>query len=1107
MRRRYQLIILLILLVLFPLLGKINASWADEAGPYHNSRDTLYRNPFGAVTVSTEVTLRLRTPTDSADSVTLRVFDLNANAQQLFQMVKSTTADNADFWEYTFKTPDQPTLLYYRFILRQGDKATFYEDDTRDDAGNYHWERKGGTGIALTESKDQGWQITVYTPDFTTPQWVHDAVIYQIFPDRFRNGDKSNDPADGSKTFYGNLTLHFHKTWNEKVEDPRSDPGGQFNRDFYGGDLKGIREKLPYLKDLGVTVLYLNPIFEAASNHRYDTVDYLKIDPILGTMDDWNALVKAANAQGIQIILDGVFNHVSSDSLFFDRYHHFDTAGACEDVNSKYRSWFTFRTPTKQDAVPNACVDDGKGDTAYNSWAGFDTLPQLNSSNILVRRYIYGSDNSVARTWIANGASGWRLDVPGVIDDGSPSNPYWEEFRREVKRANPNAVIIGEIWDDVSRWVTGTQFDSTMNYRLRNAIMPFTILQPFRDGDVNWQPLKPSQFDALVMAELEDYPPQAMDAMMNVLGTHDSSRMEYVFGGDKQSQQFAAFLDFMLPGAPTIYYGDEIALKSDDVQDQDDPYNRAPYPWPDESGNAYGPPDQNMYTFYQKLAQIRAAHPSLRDGTYQTLLVDDQAGVYAFLRITNGDTAVVVTNRSQADQSVTLNVQGVLPDGAVTDALSGANATIKDGKLTVTAKARVGAVYTLSQGTVTAANTDILKAAASDGKVMLSWPVRNALVKYDVYRSNFPTGAFTKLNDKPLDDTGSYTDTAVTNGTRYYYYVNVLDEKGLLQQKSGVVAAGPGAPIKSAQLLPPSGTQTISAPLSIKGLTLNASASIDSTQKQNVMAQATISAPNTDPKTLTDWQPMTAAADGTYSVAVRPAKGGDYQAVARFSTDGGLTWTYTAPLPVTVTAPNSTTPPATPANVQVAKSALFNVTLAWDAVPGAAAYRVYKGIGRNRVMIAETANTSYRDTDAVEGQTYYYIVTAIDSSLNESEASPQIEVAVKRQMVAVTFHVTVPADTPPKPPVYIAGDFGSKDYPLWNPGGLQMTDKGNNVWEITLNLQEGTPIQYKYVRETWDAVEKSPSCAEIANRTVTVKQGMAPIEDAVAKWRDIGKCG
>src|SRR5579859_1326735 len=660
---------------------QLGAAQSQESPLMHNSRDLVYRDPGGAVPEGTSVALRIRTKKDGFDMAVLRVYDGDSQQETFYDMRKTlTTPEGYDFWEYVLPTPQKPTVLYYRFILRKGDVVLYYEDDTKDDAGNYDISKKGGPGTFLTATRNQNWQIAVYAPDFTTPQWVHDAVIYQIFPDRFRNGDKSNDPADGSQTFYGNLKLTFHKTWNEMVTDFKSDPTLQPNSDFFGGDLKGIQDKLPYLKQFGVTAIYLNPIFEARSNHRYDTADYHKIDPMLGTQADWDALVKAADAQGIHLILDGVFNHVSSDGPIFDRYHRF-TGGACEDLNSKYRSWFTFQKPRSPGDTSNGCLDDGKGDTAYVSWANFDSIPKLNSANPDDRAYIYGASDSVARTWIKDGASGWRLDVANEIDDGSSANTYWEEFRKAVKSTNPNAVIIGELWDDASVWLTGTQWDSTMNYRMRNAVMGYVITTPYADTNSSFPAYTPSQFDGTLQAMLEDYPPQAMDAMMNLLDSHDTARLSTV-AGDSQSQKLAAFLQFMMPGAPTVYYGDEIALKAKNVNGQVDPYNRAPYPWPDEKGNFYPAPDNDMLAYYTKLSQSRTANPVLREGAYRTLLTDDQNGLYAFLRspqasdTTTSNIALVVANQSASDHPFDVDVSCLTDGTTLTDALDGSKLSV-----------------------------------------------------------------------------------------------------------------------------------------------------------------------------------------------------------------------------------------------------------------------------------------------------------------------------------------------------------------------------------------------------------------------------------------------
>ena len=291
----------------------------------HDDQDSLFRTPLGAVPVNTTVTLRFRTLENDEAAVTLRVWDDFAQQQTLLPMqIVTTTAGGEDLWETSLDVGKTPTILWYRFIVQNKlGVVGYYEDDdhpTRYD-GAYYPGREGGRGSYYSTSPDYSWQITVYDPDFYTPEWMRNAVIYQIFPDRFRDGDPSNDPSDGSLVFYDGLRSIFHKIWNEPPIDPRQ-PGlyeGRWNVDFFGGDLAGITEKLDYLQSLGVTAIYLNPIFDARSNHRYDTADFKQIDPMLGTLEDFQTLVAEANQRGIVLILDGVFNHMSSDSPAFDR--------------------------------------------------------------------------------------------------------------------------------------------------------------------------------------------------------------------------------------------------------------------------------------------------------------------------------------------------------------------------------------------------------------------------------------------------------------------------------------------------------------------------------------------------------------------------------------------------------------------------------------------------------------------------------------------------------------------------------------------------------------------------------------------------------------------
>ena len=378
--------------------------WWD--GLRHDSRSTLYRTPQGAVPAGTPVTLRFRTFHDDVTGVTLRLFDVNANAQRLVPMQRvaadvscyqSGLPASCDYWQATVQNP-APNDLWYRFVVSDGPKTVYYADDTA--------ALDGGLGAPSEDVLDRSWALTVYDPAFATPDWAKSAVIYQIFPDRFRNGIPGNDPVPGNKTGYSKDTRYnfpggTSPTWDQIVElpwgerpegycrnyqtpaadcvnrfpapDGREGPRG---RDYFGGDLAGVTEKLAYLQSLGVTALYLNPIFDAGSNHGYDTQDYRKVDPYFGTNDQFRQLVSEADARGIRVILDGVFNHMSSDSPQFDRYGHYKTVGACESTSSPYRDWFHFTSQT------TPC-----GSSDYEGWFGFDSIPVLTKALPAVQDY------------------------------------------------------------------------------------------------------------------------------------------------------------------------------------------------------------------------------------------------------------------------------------------------------------------------------------------------------------------------------------------------------------------------------------------------------------------------------------------------------------------------------------------------------------------------------------------------------------------------------------------------------------------------------------------------------------------------------------------------
>lgn len=1137
------LILVLMGVMIVPLPSNTLAQAEDEidrTALLHNSFSDLYRTPGGAVTAGTPVTLRLRAAAGDLDSASVRVFRARTGAEALLPMkVVATTPEGYDFWEATVEL-EALSVYWYRFIVTKGDQTLYYEDDIIPNDDTFTLLNEGGSGAAYDRSPDLSFQITVYDEGFYTPAWVREGVIYQIFPDRFRNGDIANDPTDGADVFYGNLELSFHETWNEPPVDGRQ-PGNVFNSDFFGGDIAGIIEKLDYLQELGVTGIYLNPIFAARSNHRYDTADYFMIDPLLGTMEEFQTLVSEANARGIQIILDGVFNHLSSDSFYFDRYDRFEgEEGACESVDSPYRDWFYFTSPTG--AEPAACVDAGDGATFYESFFNFDSIPKVNIELRAPRRYFLNSQNSVTNFWGNQGIGGWRLDAADLVDDGGTENRFWEIFRQTVRAGNGEGFIVGEFWKDSSPWLLGDQWDAAMNYRMRALILGMVRGSNYDDADPFIPGLTPSQFESQMRAIEEDYPPMALYAMMNLLGSHDTSRALFVLDNDVEALKIAAMLQFTVPGAPTIYYGDEIALDAPSVSDgnqfQDDPYNRAPYPWADTEGDHYGPPDDSVLGFYQVLSQTRANNPALRQGELITLLTDDEKGILAFLRrdVAAGNAAIVVFNTGEESQEVALDFNGLLPAGLTmlpfleTDAIETAG-----GSATVTVQPRSGNIWTdtLDGGFIQPAAPQNLEGQGAPTQVDLRWDAVEGATGYRVYRSPVAVGGFEPISAEITET--QFSDTAVTTGFQYYYAVVAIRD-GLAGAMSVPVTVVPSATIESvfyvgddagdetpdyarvALELRSGLTVEIEAGIRIPGFTEAEGAA------RGVRAEAAL-VPADQEVESANWQPMTYSSDANgadlFTAAVAVEGVGDYVAIARFSSDAGLNWIVVefrnGTLPQVAVAPSSDLEaPAEPENVEVARISLSGVTLRWQGVSAADlfGYRIYR-LDENleTVLIAEVGSdvTTYTDVNVSRGNQYSYAVSALDNALNESAARATDLIVVEQLNVPVVFIANVPTNTPNDPAVFIAGDFG-EGFPVWDPSGLQMTQISDTQWSVTLELPEGASIQYKFVREDWIAVEKSDACEEIENRRFVVDttqisgDGTITVEHDVAKWRDLDQC-
>ncbi|UWZ83521.1 alpha-amylase family glycosyl hydrolase [Occallatibacter riparius] len=696
-------------------------SAADSAGFRHDTFDPIYRDQEGAVPENAQVTLRFTTLHSSGIwgvKVRAYLFDTATgnttgpiDTDMPFDQNLTVNGTELDAWKATLTMPSATTVYYYKFRINRDQTNGWYSDDYLDDNDNVH---KDGTGKPTDGEPFNSFQITVYDPNFQTPAWLQQANVYHILPDRFRNGDQTNDycrtgSTTGCPSFYGTdpSTVIHYDTWNAQMCDPRDSSSSCYNNftQFYNGDLPGVQSKLDYIQSLGFDTIYMNPIFMARSYHRYDTDQYLQIDPALGGDAAFTSLIAEMNRRGMQVILDGVFNHASSDGLYFDRYHRYASDGACESLSSVWRSWFHFN----DDNVPCNSSD-------YPAWFGFDSLPTFDHTNPAVKDFFYRGPNNVTQYWYSRGASGWRFDV---ADDGNFGHPWWNDYRSYAKKYNVNGPLIGEIWPNASQYLAGDQMDSVMNYRFRKNIIGFARNAEWHDDNNNGTNdipgLSPSQFDHAIRAVRDDYPGQATAAMLNLLDSHDVNRALYVLTetGDsgltqaKQRLELAALFQFAYVGAPMVYYGDEVAVNSPSKSSSGngpygDPYTRPPYPWTDQAGDPsiYGPPDTSVSSYYTKLSHLRKQYPALRNGAYITLLTGDTQqpntapNTYAFARmLANESSALVAMNNGAASNAASIPVAGVFSDGTqLQDAISLATYSVTGGNVQVTLSARTGVV-------------------------------------------------------------------------------------------------------------------------------------------------------------------------------------------------------------------------------------------------------------------------------------------------------------------------------------------------------------------------------------------------------------------------------
>lgn len=554
-----------------------------------DSRNPLYRNRFGSIAEGETLRLSLLLHNDACVHDAYLLIREDSNDE--YSTLRLTAGEwIGDYRYYNGEITLSEGLYWYKFFYTSA-HGEFYVTKT-------------GESIGCVTEEGTDWQQTVYSADFTTPDWLAGGIIYQIFPDRFYNSgaEKVNIPED----------RYICDDWYKQPEYRQSGDKLRLSNDYYGGDLKGIEEKLPYLKSLGVTCIYLNPIFEAHSNHRYNTANYLKIDPVLGDEKDLENLVKSAENLGIAIILDGVFSHTGDDSVYFNKYGRYNTVGAYNSKNSQYFSWFKFSD------YPNN----------YSSWWGISTLPETEENDLSFTNFITG-ENGVINYWLDKGVKGFRLDVADELPDG-----ILDKIRLAVKRKSKENYLLGEVWEDAStkisygsrrRFLRGKQLDSVMNYPFANAIIDFV-----KNG--NGQNLVNT-----VMSVLENYPKPAVKLLMNHIGTHDTSRILTVLGSDytpnsreEQSRTFlseqqyntavnrlklAAVLQYTLPGIPSLFYGDEAG-----VEGYGDPFCRATYPW--------GKENKELLDFYKSLGKFRRSNSAFKEGEFVPVYSDGTAVVY-----------------------------------------------------------------------------------------------------------------------------------------------------------------------------------------------------------------------------------------------------------------------------------------------------------------------------------------------------------------------------------------------------------------------------------------------------------------------------------------------
>lgn len=632
----------------------------------HNSHEEKYRFPFGAVPCESKVTLGTTVQVGKLVSLAELVINEDGGNERSVALSPQGSQGETVYYASSINMPLRPGLLWYYFIFVIDGEKYYYGNNERS---------LGGVGQVYSTIPPK-YQITVFTKEAKTPDWYKKAVMYQLFVDRFRNGNENGKVENTKKNSF------IYANWEDTPTYIKDCGSGAISRwDFFGGNLKGVMEKLEYLKELGVSLIYMNPVFEASSNHKYDTGDYKKIDPMFGSNETFKELCQKAESLGIHIMLDGVFNHTGSDSLYFNKYGNYPGIGAYQSTESPYYSWYRFK-----------CAKDD-----YECWWGVDSLPDVNEMYPGYLDFIITGQDSVIKHWMELGAKGWRLDVADELPD-----EFIHLLREVMKEKDADSVLMGEVWEDASNkesygrrraYLLGEEFDSVMNYPFR------VIMTDFFLGKQNGKNLNEA-----LMSIYENYPLHSFYSNMNLIGSHDVPRILTILGEAPEDQQLSqlqkegyrlpeaqkalamarlkllSLIQMTFPGVPSIYYGDEAGLEG-----YRDPLNRGTYPW--------GRENHTLLDWYKTITSIRNKYGVFSTG--QWIPVYFKGDAYGYIRkVENGrdvfggegedNTALVLVNRSKDIRChVSIDI-GKWYKGVMYDLLSAGNtADFVNGKIDI----------------------------------------------------------------------------------------------------------------------------------------------------------------------------------------------------------------------------------------------------------------------------------------------------------------------------------------------------------------------------------------------------------------------------------------